>query len=146
MEPELQSSQFQRPESQEINPSQAPSAEVPQGTFQGVERSAEHFEQRSELQASASDAVSSALPQIAVPPVDDQQAYQSSPQQSSVTDSTNPIIAADEDLIEKEWVDKAKKIVLSTKDDPYLREQEVSKLQADYIEKRYGRRIGQAGE
>lgn len=71
------------------------------------------------------------------------------PSQSPVQDGAhddNPIIAADEDLIEKEWVDKAKKIISETKDDPYRREQEVSKLQADYIEKRYGRRIGQSGE
>lgn len=53
-----------------------------------------------------------------------------------------PAVAADDDLIEKEWVDKAKKIIAETKDDPYKREQEVSKLQADYLRKRYGREIG----
>lgn len=61
-----------------------------------------------------------------------------------VDDSTaaNPTIAADDDLIEKEWVDRAKKIILETKDDPYRREQEVSKLQADYLRKRYGKELG----
>lgn len=54
-----------------------------------------------------------------------------------------PVIAADEDLIEKEWVDKAKKIITETKDDPYRREQEIAKLQIDYIKKRYGRVIGE---
>jgi Txe/YoeB family toxin of Txe-Axe toxin-antitoxin module len=54
----------------------------------------------------------------------------------------NPTIAADDDLIEKEWVDKAKKIIAETRDDPYKREQEVSRLQADYLRKRYGREIG----
>lgn len=53
-----------------------------------------------------------------------------------------PALASDEDLIEKEWVDKAKKIIAQTKDDPYRREQEVSKLQADYLRKRYGRELG----
>lgn len=57
-------------------------------------------------------------------------------------DDNNPVIAADDDLIEKEWVDKAKKIIAETRDDPYRREQEVSKLQADYLRKRYGREIG----
>lgn len=57
-----------------------------------------------------------------------------------VTDS--PIVAADEDLIEKEWVDRVKKILLQTKDDPFLREQEVGKLQADYLQKRYGKELG----
>lgn len=58
-----------------------------------------------------------------------------------VTDNTNPPVAADEDLIEKEWVEKAKKVVLETKHDPYLQGQEVSKLQADYLKKRYGKTV-----
>ncbi len=57
-----------------------------------------------------------------------------------------PDVAGDDDLIEKEWVDKAKKILLETKDDPYLREREISKLQIEYIRKRYGREIGDTGE
>jgi hypothetical protein len=31
---------------------------------------------------------------------------------------------------------------MQTKDDPYRREQEVSKLQADYLRKRYGKELG----
>jgi Txe/YoeB family toxin of Txe-Axe toxin-antitoxin module len=64
---------------------------------------------------------------------------------SAVTDSSL-LTAADEDLIEKEWVDKAKKIISETKDDPYRREQEVGKLQIEYIRKRYGREIGETAE
>lgn len=56
-----------------------------------------------------------------------------------------PAVAADEDLIEKEWVDKAKKIIEDTRDDPYRREQEIGGLQREYIRKRYGREIGEAG-
>ncbi len=61
-----------------------------------------------------------------------------------VADDTTvgPTIAADDDLIEKEWVDKAKKIIAETKDDPFRREQEVSRLQADYLRKRYGKELG----
>jgi Txe/YoeB family toxin of Txe-Axe toxin-antitoxin module len=55
-----------------------------------------------------------------------------------------PLAAADDDLIEKEWVDKAKKIVEETKDDPYRREQAVGQLQKDYLKKRYGRELGEA--
>lgn len=59
-----------------------------------------------------------------------------------VADNTsNPVAAADEDLIEKEWVEKAKKVIADTKHDPYLQEQEVSKLQADYLKKRYGKTV-----
>lgn len=58
------------------------------------------------------------------------------------TSADTPLVAADEDLIEKEWVDRAKKIIEETKDDPYRREQEVGKLQADYLRKRYGKELG----
>lgn len=61
---------------------------------------------------------------------------------AAVPDDDTPAVANDDDLIEKEWVDKAKKIISQTKDDPYRREQEVSRLQADYLQKRYGREIG----
>lgn len=61
---------------------------------------------------------------------------------TTVASDDNPITAADDDLIEKEWVDKAKKIIEQTKDDPYKRELEIGNLQRDYIKKRYGREIG----
>ena len=57
-------------------------------------------------------------------------------------DNAAPLVAADEDLIEKEWVDKAKQIINKTKDDPYLREQEISRLQVEYLRKRYGKELG----
>jgi hypothetical protein len=55
-----------------------------------------------------------------------------------------PAVAADEDLIEKEWVDKAKKIITDTRDDPAAREKQVGRLQADYLKKRYGKELGAA--
>ena len=58
------------------------------------------------------------------------------------TASDTPLVANDDDLIEKEWVDKAKKIVTETKDDPYRREAEVGKLQVEYLRKRYGKELG----
>lgn len=73
---------------------------------------------------------------LPAPTVDDQS------QAATSVNSDTPTLASDEDLIEKEWVDKAKKILAQTKDDPYRREQEVSKLQADYLRKRYGRELG----
>ena len=60
---------------------------------------------------------------------------------SPVHDNSNPPVAADEDLIEKEWVEKAKKIISDTKHDPYSQEQAVRRLQADYLSKRYGKVI-----
>lgn len=57
----------------------------------------------------------------------------------------NPELAEDVDLIEKEWVDKAKAIVNHTKDDPYNQNKEINKMKADYIKKRYNKDI-QVGE
>jgi hypothetical protein len=48
-----------------------------------------------------------------------------------------PDIAEDVDLIEKEWVEKAKHIVAQTKNDPREQNLEMSKLKADYMKKRY---------
>lgn len=53
--------------------------------------------------------------------------------------NTGPVTAEDVDLIEKEWVEKAKKVVAETRHDPHLQGQEISKLQADYLKKRYGK-------
>ncbi len=49
--------------------------------------------------------------------------------------------ADDLDLIEKEWVQKAKEIVESTQNDPHIQSDELSKVKADYIKKRYGRDV-----
>lgn len=57
-----------------------------------------------------------------------------------------PVTAKDEDLIEKEWVDKAKQIISQTRDDPARREKEVGRLQADYLKKRYGKELGVSPE
>lgn len=57
-------------------------------------------------------------------------------------DDDLPTVASDDDLIEKEWVSKTKKVLAETKDDPYRREQEVGRIQRDYLLKRYGRELG----
>ncbi|HSW85801.1 MAG TPA: hypothetical protein VLF79_04335 [Candidatus Saccharimonadales bacterium] len=54
---------------------------------------------------------------------------------------TDDLIADDADLIEKEWVDKAKAIVAQTKDDPHLQNQEITKVKTDYLKKRYNKDI-----
>ena len=48
-----------------------------------------------------------------------------------------------EDLIEKEWVEKLKKIITLTRDDPYERSRVIAQLQADYLKKRYNKVLGQ---
>ncbi|MGB4420458.1 MAG: hypothetical protein WBI29_01495 [Candidatus Saccharimonadales bacterium] len=99
----------------------------------GIETAAERQEQVAEMQAVASDLSFQGL-QVPTPITDDN---------TNVGISQNaPLIASDDDLIEKEWVDKAKKIVAETQNDPYSREDKVSKLRVDYIKKRWGRDLG----
>ncbi len=57
-----------------------------------------------------------------------------------------PAVAADDDLIEKEWVDKLKKIIALTKGNPHEQAKAIAALQADYLKKRYNRNIGEAEE
>lgn len=67
----------------------------------------------------------------------------SSPQTSSTqsTDDDNPQIADDVDLIEKEWVDKAKELVGRTKSDPRQQNIALNKMKADYLKKRFNKVI-----
>ena len=52
-----------------------------------------------------------------------------------------PAEAADGDVIEKEWVWKAKEVVAHTSGDPFARVQQMNKLRADYMKKRYNKDI-----
>lgn len=47
----------------------------------------------------------------------------------------------DQDRIEPEWVDKAKAVISQTRQDPYMQKHEMSKIKADYIQKRFGKQI-----
>lgn len=80
-------------------------------------------------------------PPMPVVPLPTTHADDNASQASAIGDASNPAVAADEDLIEKEWVEKAKKVISETKHDPYAQEQAVSRLQADYLNKRYGKVI-----
>lgn len=62
-------------------------------------------------------------------------------QQPAPTATQPLMVAEDKDEIEMEWVTKAKKIVEQTKSDPHLQERAVSRLQADYMKKRFNKDI-----
>jgi len=74
-----------------------------------------------------------------VPPVMPQQAGAVNPSATPV--ASVPLIADDAELIEKEWVLKAKQIVAATKEDPYTQTKEMSKFKADYLKKRYNKDV-----
>lgn len=61
------------------------------------------------------------------------------PQAATTASSTQHLIADDADLIEKEWVSKAKAIVAQTKNDPHQQNKEMTKVKADYLKKRYNK-------
>jgi hypothetical protein len=102
----------------------------------GTETGAERREQASEAAfATASSGLATILPSPVTADV---------PVIVAPVVGDTPMIAGDDDLIEKEWVEKAKKIVAETRDDPYKREMAVNQLQRDYLMKRYGRELGAA--
>ncbi|UTX51256.1 hypothetical protein KI440_03580 [Candidatus Saccharibacteria bacterium TM7i] len=102
-----------------------------------VGRGQEAYEQRADT---AGGAQNSGAPQYQT----QQPVAPQVPQAVPVTQPTvgSPMVAADEDLIEKEWVDKAKEIIQRTGDDPYARSAQVSELQRSYLQKRYGKTVG----
>ena len=57
-----------------------------------------------------------------------------------------PSIAGDDDLIEKEWVDKLKSLIALTEGNPHERARVIAQLQADYLKKRYNKTLGQSNE
>ena len=130
-----------------VGPEQLPTAPANTGEYipslppleTGIEKGAERREQAAEAGAHAADAATLAAP-VAVP-----QAPPIVPPNDLATQTTlgaTPLVAADEDLIEKEWVDKAKEIIQHTRDDPHARTQKVNELQRDYLQKRYNRVVG----
>ncbi len=130
-----------------LSPEHAPSGQIsniesfplPPSPEAGLERAEKPMEQQGEAAPRAANVAPAVLPTpVVVPSVPTPVTDDS----SSQSNSDVPLVAADDDLIEKEWVDKAKKIIAETKDDPHRREQEVGKLQTDYLKKRYGKDLG----
>lgn len=74
------------------------------------------------------------------------------PQDNSVASSSQAAVsiqvpddASDADLIEKEWVIKAKDIVHHTQNNPHEQQNAMSKFKADYMKKRYNKDIKTEG-
>ena len=57
-----------------------------------------------------------------------------------------PATADDVDVIEKEWVDAAQKVVEKNANDPHAEEEGFEDLQVDYLKKRYGKDIKKPSE
>ena len=59
----------------------------------------------------------------------------------SVSPLTADLKAGDGELIEKDWIDRTKTIAAKTSDDPHRQKSEMSKVKADYIQKRFNKKI-----
>lgn len=101
--------------------------------------------ERSAAECPTTNMADSQMPATVLPtvPLPATPAVQAPVSTTTSTDDT-PLIASDDDLIEKEWVDKLKRIITLTKDDPYERARVIAQLQADYLKKRYNREMGQS--
>ena len=76
---------------------------------------------------------------VVMPPV--LQAQPMPVQSPNPSQSGAPAIADDVDVIEKEWVEKAKDIVAKTKTDPHQQSIELTKFKHEYMKKRYDKEI-----
>ncbi len=75
-------------------------------------------------------------------PAVDQPVIAVPPQDVATPIITDPkAVAEDTDRIEQEWVNKAKAIIGRTHNDPYLQKDQVSKMKAEYIQKRFNKTI-----
>ena len=77
------------------------------------------------------------MPGMAITPT----TTQSQTDVSTTTPSITAGIIEDSDLIEKEWVHKAKSIVEANREDPYKQSEELTGVKADYMKKRYNKNI-----
>ena len=122
---------FEIPKSAETTPAYSGGAEYdPSLSIEGTKEilPAPVAHAPSAVAGSGSNAVLPPMPQLPV-------AIQS----SQTVDATSHIIADDVDVIEKEWVDRAKKIVAMTSSDPYVEAKEIGKLKATYMKKRFNK-------
>lgn len=91
--------------------------------------------------SSAASGATAAQPIIPLPPIDNSVAPVPQSSVSSTSKSAKVALITDDDLIEKEWVDRAKKIIESTRDDPHQQSEQLTLVKADYMKKRYDKTI-----
>lgn len=130
------------------------SPEAGQNPLAGVEYGAAPFARREQLSSTPERGAptpvenqpqpSAVLPTVPAAPTPDDMTVDVN--KTTPADNSTPSVAADDDLIEKEWVDKIKKIIALTRDNPYERARVIAQLQADYLKKRHNRIIGQVDD
>jgi ligand-binding sensor protein len=116
-----------------------PIVEASQSSEAGNESQSSIAERPAPAQETASGVAASAPLSIPLP-YDPTLTHQQQPAQND-SQSSNSSITDDKDLIDKEWVGKAKAIVEKTRNDPYKQSEELTMLRADYMKKQYNKTI-----
>lgn len=113
----------------------------PQPEVSATDHLAEHSVNESSVAGPERSSVAppNPAPSIAIPAVPGLPSSATTATNASLTD--DQLIADDADLIEKEWVNKAKAIVDNTRNDPHLQNKQINLVKADYIKKRYNKDI-----
>lgn len=124
------------------NPEQAPQPEPasPEAEPSVAPEQAPRPEREPQPQPSGDRGIS--LPPVQVsPPAPAADAAAVTPAVDPAAADDTPAVADDVDVIEKEWVNRAKKVIEQTKNDPHAQEEGFERLQVEYQQKRYGRDI-----
>lgn len=123
-------------------PPAPPDLSAPQNA--GEKPSVQSSEQAPGLGEQAPRAAIAAMPANSQIPSAGSQAKPVVTQNDDVVSTTKSIKAGlieDSDLIEKEWVDKAKRIVERTREDPHEQSELITEVRADYMKKHYNKTI-----
>jgi len=132
------------------NEQHGPSFEVPKAPAEQIGQQEKRRQAGLEQAGPARESAPRAPAQIVSPPVTplatslpatEPPAAAEPPQPASPSPKTDDLQAKDADLIEKQWVAKAKQIVSETRDDPHAQKNQISRVKADYIAKRFNKAI-----
>lgn len=124
-----------------------PSFELPPQPENRAEQGEQSQDQAAERTPARPEASPQQAKQPALPAVPDDIPAADTPVIAAPADDTDDDAfdphqqAVDTDRIEPEWVDRAKAVISQTHDDPFQQKHEMSKIKAEYIEKRFGKRI-----
>lgn len=81
------------------------------------------------------------IPVLPVLPVTDDTPIVANPTSGAGALSTNSMAASDSNRIEKQWIERAKVVIAQTKENPFAQKNEMSRVKAEYIEKRFNKKL-----
>ena len=137
------------------NPSQIPSFEIPKSAEQApIYKGAPETDPQLAIEGTreilpsplGSNPLQSPTQGVVGQPLGQPVMTSSTGMQAGLPADDSHVIAEDNDVIEKEWVDRAKKIISLTSNDPYVEAKEMNKLKATYMKKRFNKELPQVDE